>query len=131
MKIKALTKKQIAEQLLPIFKHHIGRYKSINSLNLYKTIYNEDYNSKKLESWLKKRMLTQALSYTRKYTKCFIVSEYSLDQMQYIYYVLKSEKEQERYSEKQYKKMDSADHIRIRSIQAYEEKWYKSKWKIP
>jgi hypothetical protein len=64
---------QIAGKLLVIMKNHIGRENAIEHIELFKKVYNIEYDSANNNHWMWDAFLSGGMRLCRLYSKCFIV----------------------------------------------------------
>jgi len=78
MEIKIKTVRQMAEEdLLKIFKNHIGENKKISRRELFYKVYNLQMNHlNKLKADYMWNVILKACGYCRKKTNCMIMSDY-------------------------------------------------------
>ena len=124
-KIKSMTTRNIANELLFIFKDCIGYDNKISKSLLFEDVYKIPYVDS-LGNDLRWEYLTRAILIIRRDTKCFVVSEY--DQGENHYYILNNEEELERYQDVMKAKAKKIKDTIRKAKKSIEEKWFKKNW---
>jgi len=125
---KKLTIKNIARELLVIFKDHIGQEKEIDRTLLYRELFGRKYR-KTLADELRWDYTRMAMNMLRKRSNCFIGQRIVDDK--YTYFVLKNNNDLERYEKVIKNAIKKMLILKKRAKVSVTERWYQQEWILP
>lgn len=128
LKGQVTNPKNVAKLLLVIFKKHIGIENEITREELFKKVYETDFEYN-YENFYKYDVILKAMHFLRRYTNCFIASRNI--QSTYSFFVISSESELQMYSSKIKRAVRALNNMNRRATKAVEEQWHKQKWVLP
>lgn len=123
-----IRRKEVINEILESMSKHVGKRNAITKSKLFYQLFNHVAKETSLEDFYLNNMLLTCISYIRNETECFIVSEFSIDYKQSIYYVLHSKDELTTYCNKLNFKMEKCKKLKTRAAQSLKQKWYTRSW---
>jgi hypothetical protein len=119
-------KYEIAKQLLLIFRKHIGFDNSITKDELFKKLFDKDYNPNDVKDYIRWDFVKKAMHLLRTKTKCFIITE-RYEGESYIY-VINEIEEAKVYIDILDNNINKMRLMQKRAQKAIKEKWHKLDW---
>lgn len=123
-----ITYNKISVSLLEIFRKHIGEDKSISKEDLFKKIYNMDYDIRSPSHYMLWEFVKRSMNKVRRESKCFISSKqngHSTD-----YFVVKDQNDADYYVDRLNKTIKKMKYMMNRAQKSVDEKWYRQSWEL-
>lgn len=118
----------IANQLLSVFKDHIGSENAISRKALYRKVFREKYDAEELGSYMRWEFVKQAMHFLRKRSNCFIAGDFQGGK--YAYFVVRSREDGMLYVSQAEQKIKKMAEMQQRAMLSVKERWYAKEWKI-
>lgn len=123
-----LTYNKISVSLLTVFKKHIGEENSITKEDLFKKIYEIEYDVRSPAHYMLWEFVKRSMNKVRRESKCFISSKqngHSTD-----YFVVKDQEDADYYIKRLTQTIKKMKYMMNRAQKSVDEKWYREGWQL-